>query len=144
MPYEDKAFWMVSVKALVVERSRVLLLKRHGFAGLFWDAPGGTVDSPDDDFSATLARELDEEIGYAGQFSVGRLVGMQRWHLPESGYPPKLTLFFEISTHTVLAEPRLSEEHAGWHWVAAADLAELAEECPLEPELAAAVRTTLG
>lgn len=145
MAYGDKAFWMVSVKALVVEEGRVLLLQRHSFdGGLFWDAPGGTVDDPDEEFSATLQRELEEEIGYTGQIAVGALAGMQRWHEPASGFPPKLTLFFAVSACDAIAEPLLSDEHAGYHWASLEDLPALTSECRLEPELAAALRTLLG
>lgn len=135
--YEDKAFWMVSVKALIADGDKVLLLKRHSFDGsLFWDLPGGCADNPDDDYQATLERELDEEIGYSGEIKLGPIIGVQRWHVPESGYPPKTTLVFVVHLTERLETLQLSDEHADHKWIQAADLEAAGRECRFEPELA--------
>lgn len=57
----------VSLKAFIQnEKGEVLVVKEKGRD--WWDLPGGGMDHGDT-FQTTLARELEEEIGYKGDFT---------------------------------------------------------------------------
>lgn len=127
---------MVSVKALITDDSRVLLLKRYAYDGsLFWDLPGGCSDNPNDTYQTTIQREIGEEIGYHGPVGVGPIIGVQRWYIPESGYPAKTTLVFVVNTLEPLTVLQLSDEHHSYRWVSASDLERAGEDCRFKPEL---------
>lgn len=136
------ALYEITVKALVVKDRKVLLLKRPSYSGgAFWDAPGGRIED-EESFEDSLARELPEEIGYSGEFSIGQLLGCQQWAPPDFHGPPKILLFFAVNA--AIDELRLSDEHVGFAWIGAEELPFCGAECRMEPELAEAVERAVA
>jgi len=56
--------WLVTVKAILIDNGRALVLRRKSVHGdCFWDLPGGRLTNHATDLIAELRRELREEIG---------------------------------------------------------------------------------
>src|SRR5258706_141045 len=68
---DDTHCFRVSVSALIIEDTRVLLAHRRAID--WWNLPGGAVD-PGETVAAGLRREVREETGL--EVEVGQLVGV--------------------------------------------------------------------
>ena len=109
----------VGIKGVVQEPGKgFLLLKRDYKSGDFWDTPGGRMDG-DEDFRATLMRELSEELPGIKDVSIGELLGAHRLQKDIDGDVSLVLLYFLVRAK--LPEPvKLSEEHDDYLWVKAA------------------------
>lgn len=140
----EPALFSVSVKALICQDDFLLLLQRHSFAGdLFWDLPGGRLDTAELAFDRALARELAEEIGYQGGVRIAGIGGISTWNEPDSGYAPKLSVVFHAKLDPRLTEIVLSDEHAGYSWVPVGKLPS-DDGCRIEPDFATLIGASLA
>jgi|HubBroStandDraft_2_1064218.scaffolds.fasta_scaffold110461_2 8-oxo-dGTP diphosphatase len=126
----------VAVKAVIVRRNRVLMLRRHANdkmdAGL-WDIPGGRMLFGEKPLDA-LRREIAEETGLA---------------LSGEGVPISVWSFMATEKHQVLGVTlfcrcrrgavRLSAEHSEYKWAASSDI----DKLPMHPSLRAELRAFL-
>lgn len=127
------ALYEVSIKALISQEEKVLLLARHSFEGdLFWDLPGGRLDEGES-YPDALKREFAEEINFSGEFEIGEPVGVQLWDDPLWDGPGKFIVYLPVQA--TISEIKLSAEHAAYRWVGLDDLPAAAGEHRLEEEL---------
>ncbi len=114
----------VGVKALIVRRGRVLLLKRapHSlpYPGL-WDLPGGGCEKGEP-IRETLVREVFEETGLHVRPRAPVDVVDLRWKLPREREQLGVSIVFLCSITGGLRPPRLSSEHTEFAWVGRAEL----------------------
>ena len=112
----------VGVKALIVRRKRLLVVRRadHGV----WEVPGGRVNY-DEDILATLRREIGEELPGAKATKIGHIVHAEQsaFRLPHGNR--LLLLFFPVKVGFSRHGQSISSEHVDIRWVSSAELNEL-------------------
>ncbi|KXK26895.1 MAG: CTP pyrophosphohydrolase [candidate division WS6 bacterium OLB20] len=104
------------VKGIVHKDGRLLLLSCPDQLGRsYWDIPGGRIE-PDEDISATLLRELAEELPGLTSVQQGPLVHAARMARMLNDGNGLMLLFYLVSGD-ISNKPELSEEHTGYRWV---------------------------
>lgn len=103
----------VGVKAVVIKKDRLLLLKAAGKD--WWDMPGGRIDG-NETIKQALRRELSEELPNHKNLNIGQLIGARR--IPGSPFGELgLTLLFYRVELDLPPEIELSHEHTAAEWV---------------------------
>ncbi len=120
----------VGIKALCRDgQGRYLVLqvnpeKLRGKQPAYWDIPGGRIEE-DDTVEATLARELEEELGIAletmPKFFTGVVANIK---IPTDVGEVGLVLMIYLVDFPVDAAIKLSDEHTAYEWVDAAAAAD--------------------
>lgn len=105
--------FFVGVKGIIVRADKVLLLRKTGDR-VFWDAPGGRINSGETAERAFL-RELREELPSIGDITVGRLLHAHVLDRDIKGDISLTLLFYEIDA--VLENIVLSSEHSDYEWM---------------------------
>lgn len=106
----------ITVKALIQNNGKYLLLTKERKGKMYWDLPGGRVEGGDS-FELTLERELAEEVPGVKDIVVGPRLNTV-WELPSRFIESdvrQLTMFYIVEA--VIAKLNLSEEHSGFLWV---------------------------
>lgn len=102
----------VGVKGIIKEERGYLLLKA---AKGHWDIPGGRIDG-DEDFEATLNRELSEELPGSKIDRIGGLQGAFR--LPKDiEDDTSLVLIYFLVNVVLPKDVVLSDEHTDFVWI---------------------------
>jgi lipoyl(octanoyl) transferase len=95
---------------------RILLFRRPPARGGFWAPVSGKVDPTDGDYEAAMRRELREETGFDSPRRLFPLDWEVVFEAPMGGEIWRLHAFgIEVPAD---AEPRLSEEHDRFEWLA--------------------------
>jgi 8-oxo-dGTP pyrophosphatase MutT (NUDIX family) len=98
------------IRALVVDPNERIVLVRFAFpARNLWAAPGGGVEEGEDD-TATLARELREELGLELAGPVGACVWVRTHIFPMSRWDGQTERFYLVRTPPFAIRPALSAE----------------------------------
>ncbi len=98
------------IRALVVDPNERIVLVRFAFpARSLWAAPGGGVEEGEDD-TATLARELREELGLELAGPVGACVWVRTHIFPMSRWDGQTERFYLVRTPPFAIRPALSAE----------------------------------
>lgn len=111
-----KALFQVSIKALVRQENKVLVL--HTPNG-FYDFPGGRIDVDEEDvpYLEILSRELIEELGEDIQFDIGNMIFVtQRNYIAVGVKERVVAIYFAvdlINPNSIL----ISEEHVKYEWI---------------------------
>lgn len=116
-----KSFY-VGVKAIVENDNKILLLKRSPkktHAQYFWDVPGGRIDG-EETIDEAMKRELSEEIGFTGAFTIEKVVHTYRLPFDVENKHGLLLVYYKVSAD--VSEVQLSEEHSEFRWIAKEDL----------------------
>ena len=71
----------VTVAAIIERDGKFLLVEEHTSQGLLFNQPAGHLEA-DESLLAAVARETLEESAY--KFEPQHLIGIYRWHAPES------------------------------------------------------------
>lgn len=114
----------VGVKALIVRRGRILLLKRAPHSLPYpelWDLPGGGCEKGEP-IRETLVREVFEETGLRIRPGVPVDVVDLRWKLPREREQQGVSIVFSCSIVEGPRRPRLSSEHTEFAWVGRAEV----------------------
>jgi 8-oxo-dGTP pyrophosphatase MutT (NUDIX family) len=106
----------VGIKGVVRDQTYgIILLHREYKSGDFWDTPGGRIDA-DEDFKATLTRELDEELPGIQNIKIGKLLGAHRVQKDIDGDISLVLLYFLVDAK--LPDPvQISDEHESYTWL---------------------------
>ena len=106
----------VGVKGVVRDGDRgIILLHRDYKSGDYWDVPGGRMDK-DEDFAATLARELNEELPGIKDIKMGKLLGAYRLQKDIEGDTSLVLLYFLVDAKLPVTI-KLSDEHESHTWI---------------------------
>ncbi len=98
------------IRALGVDPNERIVLVRFAFpARSLWAAPGGGVEEGEDD-TATLARELREELGLELAGPVGACVWVRTHIFPMSRWDGQTERFYLVRTPPFAIRPALSAE----------------------------------
>ena len=98
------------IRALVVDQAERVALVRFDFpARSVWAAPGGGAEEGEDD-SATLRRELREELGLELAKPLGACVWVRTHIFPMSKWDGQTERFYLIRTPAFEIRPALSAE----------------------------------
>lgn len=91
------SLFRLSIKAFIQnDKGEVLVVKETGRD--WWDLPGGGMDHGETVESA-LARELQEEVGYEGDFTM-RIIGYYDLSVLERAPVEQVKLIFEVFPET--------------------------------------------
>jgi 8-oxo-dGTP pyrophosphatase MutT (NUDIX family) len=71
----------VTVAAIIEQNGKFLLVEEHTSQGLLFNQPAGHLE-PNESLPAAVIRETLEESAYV--FEPQNLIGIYRWHAPES------------------------------------------------------------
>ena len=123
----------VSIKGVVIDRDRVLLLLNERGQ---WDLPGGRPDAGED-HRAALKREVREEAGLTVE--VGSLLGE---HLFEV-LPERFVRIVAYVCALQSGEVALSHEHLDQRWVLIAELGSTVAGHPLPAGYLGAIRQAI-
>ncbi len=118
MSYTRKISRYKAVKALIVKRGKVLVLKKKGFIGGEYDLPGGRKKFGESDEEA-LKREVYEEVG----LNIKIIRELNRWKLKLS----QKGLVLDGKTYLCESgenEINLSQEHTDGKWISIEELYE--------------------
>ncbi|MCZ6889027.1 MAG: NUDIX domain-containing protein [Gammaproteobacteria bacterium] len=116
----------VGVKALIVRKERILLLRSQSF----WDLPGGRIEGAESPLE-TLERELNEELPGIRDIEIGALLGWQRARQYRHKDHALLLVAFRVDAH--VPDPiRLSVEHDHAEWVQIACAREILEHVAID------------
>ncbi len=107
----------VGIKAVIHDEAKGYLMLRHTSGWL--DLPGGRMDG-DEDFEATLRRELREELPGSTLLATADLVGTQRV-MKDIDDDISLVLLYFKATVELPAEIVLSDEHTEYLWIKSLD-----------------------
>lgn len=109
----DDCLYRVAIRVLIVQNSRVLLVK-EAVGGTWWALPGGGVDHGER-VESTLLREVEEELGVPAKdvsfdsqivhYNIGNVV---------NGIP-RMNLFFKASIPEQLLKKTVHV--AAWQWL---------------------------
>ena len=111
---EGMRITFVGVKGLIVKKDRVLLLKRRGDRQ-FWDTPGGRINEGEA-LSATLPRELKEELPSIANITIGSLISAHVLSRDIREGVGLTLLFYKVEAdfpEGIL----LSDEHSEYKWM---------------------------
>jgi len=98
------------IRALVVDPDERIVLVRFEFpARSFWAAPGGGAEEGEDD-TATLGRELREELGLELAGPLGACVWVRTHVFPMSRWDGQTERFYLLRTPAFAIRPGLSPE----------------------------------
>lgn len=106
----------ITLKALIRNNDKYLLLVKERGGKNYWDMPGGRVEV-DDTFTESLTRELQEEIIGIDKIIIKRRLDTV-WELPKEfvqGSARQLTLFYLVDAD--VSKINLSDEHSDFVWV---------------------------
>lgn len=101
---------MVSVKAVLIDAGRVLLLENDRGD---WELPGGRLDPDDPSVEAALEREILEETGLASAIGSSRHAEIFR----QIG-DGRQVLIVAYDAEVTATDVSISHEHVGAAWVA--------------------------
>jgi 8-oxo-dGTP pyrophosphatase MutT (NUDIX family) len=109
--------FQVAIKAFVLERGRLLVLRERAGVGL-WEIPGGRVEVGEEAFAHedVLRRELAEELGSAFSCRIG--APCVTWVRPVEPHRQSFTFLVGLECTEPRGEIRLSDEHRELRWVA--------------------------
>lgn len=104
------AFYRVSVKAVIRnDRGEVLLVKENNNEA--WNLPGGGMDHGESEYDC-LTRELYEEVGYKGTFSLSP-IGIQPMYILTKD-ACQLWVVFELHTENMNFAPGPEAHEICW------------------------------
>ncbi len=107
-----KSFY-IGIKGIILQNSKILLLKRQKNNNYYWDAPGGRIDEGEE-IKDALLRELKEEIG-SNNVLIGNLLAVDKvTNLVEDDHD-LLLVFYLIRGK--IGKIKLSSEHIDYTWV---------------------------
>lgn len=110
MAQEDKVIMGLSVKAMIFNEGRLLLLQKNDEGAHHWEFPGGGLRFSED-FESALRREVAEETGLA--VTVEGPVGIWSYQKKDGQFLNGV-IFAALSQRD---DVRLSEEHLAYCWV---------------------------
>ena len=90
----------VTVAAIIEHGGKFLLVEEHTAQGILFNQPAGHLE-PDESLLAAVAREALEETAY--EFEPQHLVGIYRWHAPQSD---TIYLRFAFTGRTLAHHPQ--------------------------------------
>lgn len=105
----DEHRWIVSVKAVMIDAGRVLLLENDRGD---WELPGGRLDPDDPSFEAALDREILEETGLTAV--VGTVRHAEIFRQIGDGHQ---VLIVAYDARVTATDVTISHEHVGAAWV---------------------------
>jgi len=112
----------VTVAAVIERAGRFLLVEEVANGRRVLNQPAGHLE-PEESLVAACAREVMEETAH--RFAPEALVGIYRWHYPETDVT-FLRFAFRGRVEGVLPERALDAEIVALHWLSRAELAERA------------------
>ena len=115
MSLYDYMYFQVSVKAIVKDGSKILLLETPYGA---YDFPGGRIDETEKDLDLheVLKREIQEEIGEKVEFTIGNIAfASKRIYTKNDKENRLVAIFYEVDYKSGKIE--LSDEHTRYTWV---------------------------
>ncbi|MEX1112793.1 MAG: NUDIX hydrolase [Candidatus Andersenbacteria bacterium] len=122
----NETIFHVGVKGILMHDDKALILQADSPShGRYWDFPGGRVQEQES-LQETLLREVTEEVPSLENISVGPLVHGARLTLLNDRDIGLVLFFFRISA--AFTEIVLSEEHAGYQWLAKEDVSALEQD----------------
>jgi len=123
---------MVGIKAFIVDRDKLLLVKSSNDREELWEVPGGRYDVGEESLLPTdiLAREIREELGNKIQYSIGQPVSA--WIRP---LEQDFVFLIAYQCQFRAGQIELSSEHTEYRWVSYKDWHSL----PLAPGYLAAL-----
>lgn len=119
-----RKLFYISLKALIRNEGKILLLTKQVGSETYWDLPGGGIEDFDS-FETTLLREITEEVGEVKNIKIIGQVGSS-WELDRKFVRDdnrQLVVFYLVDAD--LSNINLSEEHSGYKWVDAKILDEI-------------------
>lgn len=116
----DVATSQVAVKAALWRGGQLLCVRKHPAFGGQWEIAGGRMDVGEEPQLA-LRREVSEELGVKLAAGPHPCVNVG-FADPLAGFSPLLYLIYAPDADA-LGEVQLSDEHVGWAWMTAAQVA---------------------
>jgi 8-oxo-dGTP pyrophosphatase MutT (NUDIX family) len=114
----------ISLKALIRNDGKILLLTKEIGSETYWDLPGGGIEDFDT-FETTLIREITEEVeGVTIINIIGQIASC--WELDRKFVRDdnrQLVIFYLVDAD--VSNIQLSKEHSSYKWVAANNLDEI-------------------
>jgi len=115
MSLYDYMYFQVSVKAIVKDGSKILLLETPDG---YYDFPGGRIDETEKDLNLheVLKREIQEELGKSIKFKIKDVAFASKRRFTKINKDNRLiAIFYEVE---YLSGPiKLSEEHNKYTWI---------------------------
>lgn len=116
--------FFVSIKALIRNHGKILMLIEDKGTETYWDLPGGGVEDFDT-FEETLLRELGEEVKGISNIKIIKQIPatceIDKKFVKENYR--QLLVFYLVEADVL--DIQLSEEHKGYRWIDYSDLDEL-------------------
>jgi len=115
MSLYDYMYFQVSVKAIIKEGQKILLLETPDG---YYDFPGGRIDETEKDLELheVLKRELQEEIGNNIKFTVGDIAFVSKRRYTKNSKENRLIAIFYEADY-ISGKIELSDEHTKYTWV---------------------------
>jgi 8-oxo-dGTP pyrophosphatase MutT (NUDIX family) len=119
-----RKLFYISLKALIRNEGKILLLTKNVGSEIYWDLPGGGIEDFDT-FETTLIREITEEVGGVTNINIlGQIASS--WELDRKFVRDdnrQLVIFYLVDAD--VSNIQLSTEHSGYKWVDFNSLSEI-------------------
>ena len=126
-----KTFY-IGVKALIINKNKVLLLKaKSKDSKYYWDLPGGRMEENETNVQ-TLNRELKEELPSISNIQISDLIGCYKFPKTLNDGQGLMLLIYKVNAD--LNEIKLSNEHLEYKWLSKEELLDIQNEAEINPE----------
>jgi 8-oxo-dGTP pyrophosphatase MutT (NUDIX family) len=119
-----RKLFYISLKALIRNKGKILLLTKNVGSETYWDLPGGGIEDFDT-FETTLKRELIEEVKGVTNITIIDQIASS-WELDRKFVQDdnrQLVIFYLVDAD--VSNIQLSLEHSGYKWIDVNNLDEI-------------------